>query len=121
MNSEGTLLLRRGEGEQMLGIHACIKAIENIFRLQGEGRVPAPGILAVKTEQGGLHVKAGVLPGGKSYIVANHDLRLRLASRSPSPRPPNDPPPSQNLRFRFGPIRGAKLRDKTEQRIGTRN
>ncbi len=53
MAPEGTLLLRRGDVEERLGIPACIEAIENIFRLQGEGRVPAPGILAVKTAQGG--------------------------------------------------------------------
>ena len=70
MIAEGTLLLQRSEVERILSIHACIDAVENVFRLQGQGKVPAPGILAVKTAQGGLHVKAGLLPGEKNYIVA---------------------------------------------------
>jgi ornithine cyclodeaminase/alanine dehydrogenase len=70
MIAEGTLLLRRSEVEELLDVHACIDAVEKIFRLQGQGKVPAPGILAVRTAQGGLHVKAGLLPGEKNYIVA---------------------------------------------------
>jgi ornithine cyclodeaminase/alanine dehydrogenase-like protein (mu-crystallin family) len=70
MIADGTLLLSRGEVERLLGIPVCIDAVENVFRLQGEGKVPASEILAVKTAHGGLHVKAGLLPGAKSYIVA---------------------------------------------------
>ena len=49
MMADGTLLLRRSEVEKMLSINACIDAVENVFRLLGQGKVPAPGILAVKT------------------------------------------------------------------------
>jgi alanine dehydrogenase len=91
MNSDGTLLLRRGEVEQMLSIHACIDAVENIFRLQGQGKVPAPGILAVKTARGGLHVKAGLLPGGRNYIVA------KLNTNFPENRAAYDLPTIQGL------------------------
>jgi alanine dehydrogenase len=70
MIADGTLLLSRSEVERLLSIPVCIDAVENVFRLQGEGRIPASGILAVKTAHGGLHVKAGLLPGAKSYIVA---------------------------------------------------
>jgi alanine dehydrogenase len=91
MNSDGTLLLRRGEVEQMLSIHACIDAVENIFRLQGQGKVPAPGILAVKTARGGLHVKAGLLPGGRNYIVA------KLNTNFPENRAAHDLPTIQGL------------------------
>lgn len=40
MFDDGTLLLRRGEVERLLNIEACIDAVENIFRLQGEGPGP---------------------------------------------------------------------------------
>ena len=70
MIANGALLLSRGEVERLLSISVCIDAVEKIFRLLGEGKVPAPGILAVKTAHGGLHAKAGLLPGEKSYIVA---------------------------------------------------
>jgi alanine dehydrogenase len=68
--AEHTLLLSRSDVERLLNIRDCIDAVESVFRLLGEGKVPAPGILSVKASRGGLHVKAGLLPGEKSYIVA---------------------------------------------------
>jgi alanine dehydrogenase len=70
MQFEGTLLLRRSDVEELLGLSECIVAIDEIFRLQGEGKVPVPGILGVKAPGGGLHVKAGLLPCDRSYFVA---------------------------------------------------
>jgi ornithine cyclodeaminase/alanine dehydrogenase-like protein (mu-crystallin family) len=70
MQSEGTLLLRRNDVADLLSLKDCIDAVERIFRWQGEGKVPASGILGVKAARGGLHVKAGLLPADKSYIVA---------------------------------------------------
>jgi alanine dehydrogenase len=70
MQSDGTLLLRRSDVEELLNLPDCIDAVEEIFRLQGNGKVPAPGILGVKAAQGGLHIKAGLLPRDKNYIVA---------------------------------------------------
>ena len=91
MIADGTLLLSRGEVERLLSIEACIDAVENIFRLQGQGKVPAPGILGVKAAHGGLHVKAGLLPGAKNYIVA------KLNSNFPGNRAANDLPTIQGL------------------------
>jgi alanine dehydrogenase len=70
MQIEETLLLSRGDVEKLLSLTECIEAVENVFRWQGEGKIPAPGILGVKTLCGGLHVKAGFLPGDPGYIVA---------------------------------------------------
>jgi len=70
MQFEGTLLLRRSDVERLLSLRDCINAVEEIFRLQGEGKVPIPGILGVKATGGGLHVKAGLLPGDRKYLVA---------------------------------------------------
>jgi alanine dehydrogenase len=70
MQAEGTLLLRRSDIAELLSLKDCIDAVEEIFRLQGNGKIPSTGILGIKAKHGGLHVKAGVLPGGKSYIVA---------------------------------------------------
>jgi alanine dehydrogenase len=70
MQFEGTLLLRRGDIEGLLSPRDCMAAVENVFRLQGEGKIPAPGILGVKTPGGGIHVKAGLLPGDRNYLVA---------------------------------------------------
>jgi alanine dehydrogenase len=70
MQAEGTILLRRSDVKELLSLRDCIGAVEEIFRLQGQGKIPPSGILAVKAQDGGLHVKAGVLPRNKSYIVA---------------------------------------------------
>lgn len=70
MPSQDTLLLRRGDVEALLSLKDCIDAVEEVFRLQGDGKVPASGVLGVKTARGGLHVKAGLLPSERSYIVA---------------------------------------------------
>jgi len=70
MQSEGTLLLRRSDVEKLLSLHDCIDAVEEIFRAQGNGKVPAAGILGVKAPGGGLHVKAGLLPRDRNCIVA---------------------------------------------------
>ena len=70
MHAEETLLLQRSDVAELLSLEDCIDAVEKIFRLQGEGKVPVPGILGVRAKNGGLHVKAGLLPGEKSYVVA---------------------------------------------------
>jgi alanine dehydrogenase len=69
MTSDGTLLLSKGDVDRLLGLPECIQAVEEIFRLQGEGKVPASGILGVHAPSGGLHVKAALLPGPRSYLV----------------------------------------------------
>jgi len=53
-----------------LSFQGCIAAIENVFRLQGQGKIPAPEILGLRARDGALHVKAGLLPGNESYFVA---------------------------------------------------
>src|SRR6267143_1061568 len=70
MQTEGTRLLRRSDVEDLLSLRDCIDAVEEIFRLQGQGKIPAPGILGVRAPAGGLHVKAGLLPGDRNYLVA---------------------------------------------------
>ncbi len=70
MQFKGTLLLRSSDVEGLLSPRDCIAAVENVFRLQGQGKIPAPGLLGVKATGGGLHVKAGLLPGETNYLVA---------------------------------------------------
>jgi ornithine cyclodeaminase/alanine dehydrogenase-like protein (mu-crystallin family) len=44
--------------------------VEQAFRLYGEGRAPAPGVLGVHAHGGGFHIKAGTLPLGRNYFAA---------------------------------------------------
>ena len=70
MQFKGTLLLRRSDVERLLSLRDCIDAVDEIFRRQGQGKIPVPGILGVRAPAGGLHVKAGLLPGDRNYLVA---------------------------------------------------
>ena len=64
------MLLRRSDVVHLITLGECIGAVEKIFRWQGEGKVTAPGILGVKSANGGLHIKAGILGNDRSYLVA---------------------------------------------------
>ena len=91
MNPEPTLLLSRSEVAQLLTMPECIEAVERMFRLLGEGKLPAPGILGIKSGSGGLHIKAGLLPGARDYIVA------KLNTNFPRNRTDYDLPTIQGL------------------------
>jgi alanine dehydrogenase len=56
-----TLSLSRSEVARLLSLDECIAAVEEAFRLQGEGRLQTPGILAMPSTGGGFHVKAAVM------------------------------------------------------------
>jgi alanine dehydrogenase len=87
MEAEGTLLLHRSDVEDLLSLRDCIDAVEKVFRLQGQGKIPASEILGMKAPNGGLHVKAGLLSLGQSYIVAKLNTNFpgnRTQSRLPT-------------------------------------
>lgn len=69
MNS-GTLILTRRDVAALLSIEECTEAVEHVFRMYGEGKTQAPGILGVHTHDGGFHIKAGVLQLNRSYFAA---------------------------------------------------
>lgn len=103
MTDDSTLLLSRGDVQRLLSIRECIDAVETVFRWQGEGQVPAPGILSVKATKGGLHVKAGLLPGEQSFIVA------KLNTNFPQNRIKHDLPTIQGLVALFDAENGRPL------------
>ncbi len=70
MKLEGTLLLKRLEVAELLTLEECITAVEQVFRLQGEGKTKAPGVLGIHARDGGFHIKAGWLDLSKPYFVA---------------------------------------------------
>jgi ornithine cyclodeaminase/alanine dehydrogenase len=67
---EGTLLLTRGDVAALLTIEDYIASIEHVFKLYGGGKTTAPGILGVHAENGGFHIKAGVLDLDQSFFAA---------------------------------------------------
>ena len=70
MQTESTLLFNRSDVQELLSLAECIDAVEKVFHRQGEGKIPPSGILGVRTQSGGLHVKTACLSGAKKYIVA---------------------------------------------------
>jgi alanine dehydrogenase len=70
MKPEGTLLLSGWEVRSLLSIDECIGAVENAFRLHGEGKAAPPGVLGIHAHEGGFHIKAGLLQLGRSYFAA---------------------------------------------------
>jgi ornithine cyclodeaminase/alanine dehydrogenase len=70
MRTEGTLLFSRSDVQELLSLAECIDAVEKVFHWQGEGKIPPSGILGVRTQTGGLHVKTACLSGAKKHIVA---------------------------------------------------
>jgi len=86
-----TLLLSRSEVARLLSMPECIDAVEQMFRRLGEGKLPPPGILGIKSKEGGLHIKAGLLPGDRDFIVA------KLNTNFPRNRAGHDLPTIQGL------------------------
>jgi alanine dehydrogenase len=68
--AEGTLLLTRAEVASLLNLDDCIAAVEQAFRLHGEGKLHSPDILGMHVPGGGFHVKTALLDCGRSYFAA---------------------------------------------------
>ena len=64
------LFLGRSDVERLLTPEVCLAAVEHSFRLLGEGKVPAPAILAMHAGAGSFHVKAGMLTTDRPYFAA---------------------------------------------------
>jgi len=63
------LLLTRKDVDDLLTLDGCIAGVEHAFRLHGEGKVLPPGILGMHVQNGGFHIKAGVLECARPYFV----------------------------------------------------
>jgi len=70
MTRQMMLMLTQKEVRRLLSIDECIAAVEQAFRIYGEGRADPPVVLSVHTPGGGFHVKAGLLRLERSYFVA---------------------------------------------------
>ena len=70
MKPADTLLLQRKEVAALLPLDECIVAVEKAFELYAEGKALPPGILGIQAQDGGFHLKAGILNLGRNYFVA---------------------------------------------------
>jgi alanine dehydrogenase len=65
-----TLVLKRGDVAELLGIDECITGVEQAFKLYAEGKTLPPKLMGIHSENGGFHIKAGILGSEKIYFVA---------------------------------------------------
>src|SRR5437879_1610444 len=70
MNAENILVLTPREIASLLTIDDCIIAVEQAFRLLGEGKAGPPVVVSIQVPDGGFHVKGGVLDLGRRYFAA---------------------------------------------------
>ena len=70
MTTPEILLLAPREIKSLLTLDECIRAVEEAFRVYGEGKAAAPAVLSMHTPGGGFHVKAGLLDLHRSYFAA---------------------------------------------------
>jgi alanine dehydrogenase len=70
MNAEEILVLAPREIQSLLTIDECIVAVEQAFRLYGEGKAAPPAVLSMHTRDGGFHVKTGLLELSRPYFGA---------------------------------------------------
>ena len=70
MSAQDTLVLTRSDVAALLSLEECIAAVEEAFRLHGEGKAAPPGVLALHSAEGAFHIKAGILGTSRSYFVA---------------------------------------------------
>ena len=69
--SDTLIVLSRRDVLDLLTLPDCIAAVEQAFRLHGEGRTLGPGVLGVPATDGGFHIKAAGLVGpDRSYFAA---------------------------------------------------
>lgn len=65
-----TLILQRRHVENLLGIEECMTAVEHAFGLYAEGKAFPPRVLGLHADNGGFHIKAGMLGLSRDYFVA---------------------------------------------------
>ncbi len=65
-----TLLITREDTRRLLPIGDCITAVEAAFRMHADGKAATPGILGIHAENGGFHIKAGILGLSRNYFVS---------------------------------------------------
>jgi alanine dehydrogenase len=64
------LFLAPQDVQRLLSLQECIVAVEESFRLYGEGKAQPPGVLSMHVDGGGFHVKTGILHLKRPYFAA---------------------------------------------------
>jgi alanine dehydrogenase len=65
-----TRLFKRQDVARLLTMEECITSVEQAFRLYSLGAVQTPGVLGIHAQNGGFHIKAGIMNLRNNYFVA---------------------------------------------------
>src|SRR5882757_1078978 len=65
-----TLLFKRKDVAKLLTIEQCITAVEQVFKLYFLGEAQKPEVVGIHAQDGGFHIKAGIMNLGNNYFVA---------------------------------------------------
>lgn len=101
--SESARLLTRSEVERLLDLPACISAVENAFRVRGNGAPSPSGVLGVHVAGGGFHAKAAFLELARPYFV------LKVNANFPGNPAAHGLPTIQGVLVLFDATRGEPL------------
>jgi alanine dehydrogenase len=69
MPENETLIFTRYDVSRLLRLDECMNAVEHAFKLYAEGKAVPPKVLGLHTENGGFHIKAGMLNLQRNYFV----------------------------------------------------
>jgi alanine dehydrogenase len=69
-------LLGRADVAELLTVKECMEAVEQAFRSYAEGKTAPPKILGIHCENGGFHIKAGMMNLGKNFFVAKSNANF---------------------------------------------
>ena len=64
-----TLLLTRKDVATLLTLDECIVGVEAAFKLHAENKALPPKVMGMHTQNGGFHIKAGILDLNRNYFV----------------------------------------------------
>ncbi|HEY8795835.1 MAG TPA: ornithine cyclodeaminase family protein [Gemmatimonadaceae bacterium] len=67
--SEPTRPFTRSDVERLLDVPSCISAVENAFRLRGNGAASPSAVLGVHVDRGSFHAKAAYLELSRPYFA----------------------------------------------------
>ena len=67
----GTLVISGTDVRKVLGMPDCLRAVEQAFRLLGDGQASRPVVSSVRAAEGGFHIKSALITVGEAeYFVS---------------------------------------------------
>ena len=80
-------MLDESDVVRLLDMPSCIRAVEEAFRLRGEGHPTPSAMVGLELEHGSLHAKMASLSSSRTYVAAKvNALRSAVQAGVETPR-----------------------------------